>query len=398
MDSEKALLKTIDLLDVSNLEGETLRENYLIKKRVGQGGMAWVYLAHHNILDEPMALKILREERLQSQQKVQRFFREIRVQYKLNHPNIVRVFEFIEEQGLLGFAQEWCNSGDLLDWMEKTGVPLSLTHIEELFIPLLDAMHYAHEQGVVHRDLKPQNVLIHEYKGKLHPKVTDFGLAKDEGFERLTEEGAIMGTVHYMPPEQLMETHAVDHRADIYSLGVLLYMMTTARFPFNGSPIEIATAVMKQAPPAPSEAPAALQPVISKSLSKHADNRYQTCNEFKEALLTAIRTTQGVTSAPVVSSPTAVTSNVPSFEEFPPVQSTPTVEDNDFTNAPAFEEVHTPPKEDTSTPSNDEAKASRPTQEAPLPAILPWYKETWFFALSIITSMLIGYILGAFLG
>ena len=105
MDSEKALLKTIDLLDVSNLEGETLRENYLIKKRVGQGGMAWVYLAHHNILDEPMALKILREERLQSQQKVQRFFREIRVQYKLNHPNIVRVFEFIEEQGLLGFAQ-----------------------------------------------------------------------------------------------------------------------------------------------------------------------------------------------------------------------------------------------------------------------------------------------------
>ncbi|MHC4068037.1 MAG: serine/threonine-protein kinase, partial [Planctomycetota bacterium] len=200
---------------------------------VGRGGMGAVYKACQKQLDRMIALKILPDARAESEAFAERFMREARSLAKLNHPNIVTVYDFGHtESGLYYFIMEFVEGTDLRDVIEAG----KLSPLEALAIipQICEALQYAHEEGIIHRDIKPENILINK-KGRV--KIADFGIAKlldnPDDQSTLTQAGHKMGTPHYMAPEQIEHPHQVDHRADIYSLGVVFYEMLTGELPLG---------------------------------------------------------------------------------------------------------------------------------------------------------------------
>lgn len=269
----------------SALVGATLQDTYRVEELVGTGGMAWVYRASHLRLGGEVAIKILFSNLARDTNKRDRFLREARIQHRLNHPNIVRVSDIIEQGDLSGFVMEWCNSGTLLHMLQKANGPLSNAQLSHLFPMMVDALGYAHAKDVVHRDLKPQNILLHVVEDRIEPKIADFGIAKTVGELGLTRTGEVMGTLEYASPEQLKDSKSVNHRSDIYNIGVLLYRMATGRLPFHGSPARLIKQVLHQTPPAPVEAPKALHSLILKCLEKNPEDRFSSCYELREAFL-----------------------------------------------------------------------------------------------------------------
>src|ERR1700722_12736346 len=199
---------------------------------LGRGGMGAVYKARQPRLDRLVALKILAPEKQNDPQFAERFEREARVLAKLNHPNIVSVFEFGEVQGRFYLAMEFVDGLTLRQGVQagKNSPDQAL----ELVPKICEALQYAHEQGIVHRDIKPENILL-DKQGRV--KIADFGIAKITGLESkdlgLTGAKDVMGTPHYMAPEQVEQPQTVDHRADIYSLGVVFYEMLTGELPLG---------------------------------------------------------------------------------------------------------------------------------------------------------------------
>lgn len=266
----------------SDLIGKVLKGSYRVEEMIGYGGMAWVYRASHLQLGGNAAIKVLFSNLSRDDSKRQRFLQEARIQHQLSHPNIVRVQDIIEEDDVNGFVMEWCNGGTLLHMLQKAGGPLTMTQLSELFPAMVDALGYAHKNGVVHRDLKPQNVLLHTAGSSIQPKITDFGIAKTMGELGLTRTGEVMGTLEYASPEQLRDSKSVDQRSDIYSLGVLLYRMSTGQLPFVGSPARLIKDVLHNPPRSPENAPVQLRTLILKCLSKNPDERFLTCEELSE--------------------------------------------------------------------------------------------------------------------
>src|ERR1051326_5676274 len=199
---------------------------------LGAGGMGAVYKARQPALDRFVALKILPAAKAGGVNFEERFNREARALARLSHPNIVTVHEFGQAGGLHYFLMEYVD-GAKLRQLERAG-RLAPREALQLIPQICDALQYAHDEGVVHRDIKPENVLV-DRKGRV--KIADFGLAKILGHDaeslRLTAEGQVMGTPHYMAPEQVERPLTVDHRADIYSLGVVLYEMLTGDLPLG---------------------------------------------------------------------------------------------------------------------------------------------------------------------
>src|SRR5262245_18532577 len=213
-------------------EVATLFPQLAILGLLGAGGMGAVYKARQPALDRIVALKILPDKKAAGVNFAERFNREARALARLNHPNIVAVYEFGQAKGLHYFIMEFVDGANLRQ-LEKAG-RLSPREALQIIPQICDALQYAHDEGVVHRDIKPENVLV-DRKGRV--KIADFGLAKILGTDpeaaRLTAEGQIMGTPHYIAPEQLERPLAVDHRADIYSLGVVFYEMLTGDLPLG---------------------------------------------------------------------------------------------------------------------------------------------------------------------
>lgn len=203
-----------------------------VRGLLGAGGMGAVYQARQPALDRMVALKILPAAGGDGARFAERFNREARALARLNHPNVVAVYEFGQAGDLHYFLMEFVDGSNLRQ-LERAG-RLSPRQTLQLIPQICDALQYAHDQGVVHRDIKPENVLV-DRQGRV--KIADFGLAKilghDTGTSRLTAEGQVMGTPHYMAPEQLEHPLAVDHRADIYSLGVVIYEMLTGDLPIG---------------------------------------------------------------------------------------------------------------------------------------------------------------------
>ena len=253
---------------------------------VARGGMAQVYRAMDLQLDRPVALKVLFPELSVDRTFVERFRREAQAAANLSHPNIVPVFDWGEDDGAYFIVMEYID-GRPLSAVLRDPRPVPPTQIATIGAGVAAALAFAHRHGVVHRDVKPGNVLITP-EGDV--KVTDFGIARAVNTEEsLTQTGAVMGTAAYFSPEQA-EGKGVDSRSDIYSLGVVLYEMAVGRPPFTGdSPVAVASKHVRDTPALPREVnpqvPVALEAVIMKAMAKLPDDRYQSAEELRADLL-----------------------------------------------------------------------------------------------------------------
>jgi beta-lactam-binding protein with PASTA domain/tRNA A-37 threonylcarbamoyl transferase component Bud32 len=261
-------------------------ERYELNHLIARGGMAEVYRAHDRLLDRPVALKVLFPELSVDRSFVERFRREAQAAANLSHPNIVPVFDWGEDSGTYFIVMEFID-GRPLSSILKTAGTLSAERTADVGAHVAAALGYAHKHGVIHRDVKPGNVLITD-EGQV--KVTDFGIARAINTEEsLTQTGAVMGTATYFSPEQA-EGIGVDARSDLYSLGVVLFEMVTGRPPFLGdTPVAVASKHVRDHPPAPRELnpsiPPTFEAIILKAMAKDPAHRYGTAEELRADLL-----------------------------------------------------------------------------------------------------------------
>jgi serine/threonine-protein kinase len=260
--------------------------DYRLLKRLGQGGMGTVYKAHQISLDREVALKVLSKDLAARPALVQRFQREARVMARLDHPNLLRCYEVKEERGFHYLAMEYVDGGSLETWLKKRG-RFSVGDALHIALACARALQHAHEQGMVHRDIKPDNVLLTS-KGVV--KVADLGLAKAKDDDSsVTKTGVGAGTPVYMAPEQARDAKRVDERSDIFALGSMLYCLLTGEPPFKGeSVVELIEAKEKgKFPPARrfnDEVPERLDLILDKMLAAKPEQRYKSCLEVLEDL------------------------------------------------------------------------------------------------------------------
>ena len=260
-------------------------DRYELTHLVARGGMAQVYRAHDRLLERPVALKVLFPELSVDRAFVERFRREAQAAANLSHPNIVPVFDWGEDDGTYYIVMEYVD-GEPLSQALRAGGPMPPSMVAHIGTRVADALSYAHRHGVVHRDVKPGNVLL---TADRQVKVTDFGIARAVNTEEsLTQTGAVMGTATYFSPEQA-EGLGVDGRSDIYSLGVVLFEMVAGRPPFLGeSPVAVASKHVREHPPQLRDlrptVPAPLEAIIAKAMAKSVDHRYQSASEFRADL------------------------------------------------------------------------------------------------------------------
>lgn len=272
---------------MEDLTGKQL-SSYQIVAPLGEGGMAAVYKAYQPGMDRYVALKILPRHFARDPQFVARFEQEAKVLAKLQHPHILPVFDYGEADGYTYIVMPFLQSGDLTDLLK--GQPLSLAQTGRIISQIGDALDYAHSQGLIHRDVKPSNVLLDERGNCL---LTDFGIAKIvESSSNLTATGGILGTPAYMSPEQGL-AQKLDGRSDIYSLGIMLYELATGRVPYQAeTPMAVVIKHMNDPLPPPrqvnSALPEAVERVILKALAKQPENRYATAGEMVRALQAAV--------------------------------------------------------------------------------------------------------------
>jgi beta-lactam-binding protein with PASTA domain/tRNA A-37 threonylcarbamoyl transferase component Bud32 len=269
---------------VASVDRDTLIDGrYRVIKRLGSGGMADVYLVEDQQLGRRVALKLLYRHLAEDVQFVERFRREASSAAGLQHPNIVSIFDRGEWNGTYYIAMEYVEGHTLKEVVRERG-PAPPEAASDIVLQILRAARFAHQRGVVHRDLKPQNVLI-DLDGRV--QVTDFGIAR-AGASDMTETGSIMGTAQYLSPEQA-QGRPVDARSDLYSIGIILYELLTGRVPFDAeSPVSVALKQVSEAPIPPRELdpsiPPALEGVVLHALEKDPARRFQNADEFIEAL------------------------------------------------------------------------------------------------------------------
>jgi serine/threonine-protein kinase len=268
---------------------------YRIVRKLGSGGMADVYLAEDEELGRRIAIKILNDRHANDEQFVERFRREAKNAAGLSHPNIVSIYDRGEAEGTYYIAMEYLDGRSLKELVVARG-PLPIGDAIAATRQVLAALRFAHRKGVVHRDIKPHNVMA-DADGRL--KVTDFGIAR-AGVSQMTEAGSIIGTAQYLSPEQARGA-AVDQRSDLYSVGVVLYEMLTGKTPFTGeTPVEIAMKHLSDPPRPPSLERPDISPdldmVVLRALAKSPDDRFQTAEEM-DGELERVSQGLGVTAA-----------------------------------------------------------------------------------------------------
>ncbi|MFO0954353.1 MAG: serine/threonine-protein kinase [Isosphaeraceae bacterium] len=260
---------------------------YKILRKLGQGGMGTVYLAHDTRLQRPVALKVLHDFDGETSEHVARFYREARVLAGLSHPNLCRVHDVGEVAGRHYLTMEYY-PGRTLDVVRGSNKPMKPEHAVKVVRRLAQAMHKAHERGVVHRDLKPSNILVTDRNDLV---IIDFGLARrvDAGDVMVTQAGQVLGTPAYMSPELVSgDLAAIGPACDVYSLGVMLYEMLTGRRPFSGPVTMICMQILGDPPEPPSKHRKDLDPLLEavclKALEKAPGDRHASMAEFVSAL------------------------------------------------------------------------------------------------------------------
>lgn len=261
-----------------------LNNRYEIIRPVGSGGMAEVFLAHDNLLDRNVAVKMLRDQFLADKELLEQFRREAKSAARLIHPYIINIYDVVSEGDIQYIIMEYVDGVTLKEYLKEHKLPLNA--VLEIAVRLADALQHAHSRNIIHCDIKPQNILIDKY---LNPKITDFGIAKMISNQTTVYTAAVMGSVHYISPEQAVGGK-ITASSDVYSLGVVLFEMLTGQVPFTGN-TAVSVAMMHAEKPVPSlsdfmdEVPEGLQQIIDKALAKKAEDRYQNADELRRDLL-----------------------------------------------------------------------------------------------------------------
>lgn len=269
-------------------KGQKINERYEIIKNIGEGGMANVYLAKDTILDRNVAVKVLRGDLSSDDKFIRRFEREALSVSNLSHPNIVEVYDVGIEDGSHYIVMEYID-GKTLKQLLKKRESLTLTEVIDIMTQLTDGISHAHESYIIHRDIKPQNIMI-EDDGRI--KITDFGIAMALNATQLTQTNSVMGSVHYLPPEQASGKSATV-KSDIYSMGILMYELLTGNVPFKGdNAVEIALKHMKDKIPSVRKQdpsiPQSVENIIMKACAKNPRNRYDTAKEMHDDLVNCL--------------------------------------------------------------------------------------------------------------
>ena len=269
-------------------KGQKINDRYEIIKSIGEGGMANVYLAKDTILDRQVAVKVLRGDLSTDEKFIRRFQREALSVSNLSHPNIVEVYDVGEEDGQYYIVMEYIEGKTLKQLLNKRGA-LTLPEVIDIMTQLTDGLSHAHEAYIIHRDIKPQNIMI-EDNGTV--KITDFGIAMAVNATQFTQTNSVMGTVHYLPPEQANGKGATV-KSDIYSLGILMYELLTGSVPFKGdNAVEIALKHMKEKLPSIRKQnpliPQSVENIVIKACAKNPRNRYDTVKEMHDDIVTAM--------------------------------------------------------------------------------------------------------------
>lgn len=269
-------------------KGQKINERYEIIKSIGEGGMANVYLAHDTILDRDVAIKVLRGDLENNEKFIRRFQREAKSVSDLSHPNIVEVYDVGEEEGQHYIVMEYIDGKTLKQLVQKRGA-LTVAEVIDIMAQITDGLAQAHDAYIIHRDIKPQNIMILD-NGMI--KITDFGIAMSMNATQLTQTNSVMGSVHYLPPEQASGKTATT-KSDIYSAGILMYELLTGSVPFKGdNAVEIALKQMKERIPSIRKQnpliPQSVENIVLKATAKNPKNRYDSIREMNEDIVHAL--------------------------------------------------------------------------------------------------------------
>lgn len=277
---------------LGNLIGKTV-DKYLIQSMIGEGGMAVVYKAHHTIMERTVVIKVMQGWLLSNQKSIERFMRECKVTAKLNHPNIVTVYDVGAINGKAPYlVMEYIKGEALADRIQRQGA-LSFKTVANIVIQICRGLQEAHNYGIIHRDLKPDNILLQDKSDRPDwVKIVDFGIshfAKGDG-QRLTKTGRMVGTPEYIAPEQLKDK-PMDNRTDLYAIGIIMYEMLTGKVPFEGESaesilmkhlLEEPTPMVQHKPEFKDGTP--FDEIIARLLKKEPDERFQTATELRLAI------------------------------------------------------------------------------------------------------------------
>ena len=322
---DKMTLCSADASVLKRLEdphlGQTLAGKYKIEKLIKTGGMGSVYRGRHVLMDKTVAIKVLRPSLAGDDAVVARFSREAKAASKISHPHAVSVTDFGEaENGVVLLVMEYLDGRTLKEAIVKEG-PLSLGRAVEIVRQVAGALDAAHAQGVIHRDLKSENIMLVSHNGgEEWAKVLDFGIAKilqptgGVADAEITQANLVVGTPQYMSPEQCSQSGALDARSDVYSLGIIVYEMLTGKLPFTGESATVVMMKQVQDPPpsvlaSRTQLPAAVAQVITRALAKQPIDRFQSAGELSAALADAA--SEEAVEAPVVAGAGATKANTP---------------------------------------------------------------------------------------
>ena len=269
-------------------KGQKINGRYEIIRSIGEGGMANVYLAHDIILDRDVAVKVLRGDLSGDEKFVRRFQREALAASSLSHPNIVEMYDVGEDHGVYYIVMEYIDGKTLKQLIKKRGA-LTLSECIDIMLQLTDGVEHAHASYIIHRDLKPQNIMIQD-NGEI--KITDFGIAVALNNTQLTQTNSVMGSVHYLPPEQA-SGKGCTVKSDIYSMGIVFYELLTGSLPFKGdNAVEIALKHIKNDIPSVcafnKSIPQSVENIVLKATAKNPKNRYNSAKEMHDDLLTVL--------------------------------------------------------------------------------------------------------------
>src|SRR5215510_5236813 len=299
------------------LTGRTLDQKYYLESKLGVGGMGTVYRAGRLRIGDRVAVKVLHPDQMADPHAVERFRREAQTASRLKHPNIVTVYDFgVSREGLNYQVMELAEGESLRSLVHRYGRPAE-TVAAEIIRQVCAALDETHRLGIVHRDIKPENILVHTIPGGLHVKVLDFGIValRDVKAGRLTRTGVVMGTPHYMSPEQCLGEE-LDGRSDIYSLGIVLFEMLTGVVPFDSPTLTAIVVKHVNDPPPP---PCTLNPKISpavesvvlRALEKRRGWRPQTAGEMARELIAVAGSAQPASTHPATVAAPGVVTPVP---------------------------------------------------------------------------------------